>query len=485
MIVVPFCNPFMPATCAGVIVDGVQAPGAVRDSMVDALLDGLADATKDAIQWVAGLLTSWTLIPSNDLCPTSGSDPGQWATDWVAQCNGAAGPAQQLRGFMLPITILVLVGGLVWQGITIVISRKGAPLLQAVRGVWNTALWGSVGVAGTHLVLKAGDSYSTWLLNEAIFKESNEPPNEAMSAALGTLLLPGTEVAPFVMILVGVIVILAAVAQTILMVFREGAVVILAGLLQLAAAGSITRGTSQWLHKTLGWSLALALYKPAAVSVYATSFVMMRGNGRDWLMGLGMLALSVIALPALMKFFTVFTGGVASGGGGLGMAGAGAAAGLHAASSIRGAAGGHSAGDHARYMDSRGPGNGGGNSPTGAMPTPSAPSPTSGSGWGTTGGAPTVISGNATAGGMPGPVTPTTTVPTGSGATASGGGSAAASGGAAAGGGTAAAGAAGAATGPAAPVVIGTVLAAQAGAAAAKAGANTASSAMWDGSTPS
>ncbi|WBC08913.1 hypothetical protein [Micromonospora sp. WMMA1947] len=444
------------------------------------ILDGLAGAVREAIQWVAALLTSWTLVPSNSLCPTSGSDPGQWAADWVVQCNDAAGPAQQLRGFMLPITILVLVGGLVWQGITIVISRKGEPLLQAVRGVWNTALWGSIGVAGTHLVLKAGDSYSMWLLDEAIFKDSDKPPNEAMSAALGGLLLPGAAVAPFVMILVGVVVILAAVAQTILMVFREGSVVILAGLLQLAAAGSVTRGTTQWLHKTLGWSLALALYKPAAVSVYATSFVMMRGNGRDWLMGLGMLALSVIALPALMKFFTTFTGGVTSGGGGLGMAGAGAAAGLHAASSVRGAIGGHSAGDHARYLDSRGPGSGegGGNGPTGAMPATSAPSPTGGPGGGATGSTPKVVNGNAASGGPPGPVTPATTVPAGTGAAASTGGSAAA------GSGTAAAGAAGAATGPVAPVVIGAALVAQAGVTAAKAGANAAGSAMREGSSP-
>ena len=79
---------------------------------------------------------------------------------------------------MLPITILLLVCGLIWQGITIVITRKGEPLLQAVRGIWNTALWGSVGVAGTHLVLKVGDSYSMWLLNEAIFKDSTSPPTK-------------------------------------------------------------------------------------------------------------------------------------------------------------------------------------------------------------------------------------------------------------------------------------------------------------------
>lgn len=464
----PLCNPFLPATCSGVIVGGVNPGATVRDSMVNGILDGLANAVREGIEWVAGLLTSWTLIPSNNLCPTNGSDPGRWASDWMAQCNSAAGPAQQLRGFMLPLTILVLVGGLVWQGITIVVSRRGEPLLQAVRGVWNTALWGSIGVAGTHLVLKAGDSYSMWLLNEAIFKESNKPPNEAMTTALGGVLLPGAAVAPFVMILVGVVVILAAVVQTILMVFREGSVVILAGLLQLAAAGSVTRGTSQWLHKTLGWSLALALYKPAAVSVYATSFVMMRGNGRDWLMGLGMLALSVIALPALMKFFTTFTGGVAPAGGGLGMAGAGAAAGLHAASSVRGAVGGHNAGDHARYLDSRGPGSGGGGGPSGAVTVPSAPAPTSGSG-GTSGSAPKV---------MTGPATSAATGPASSGTAATASGSAAT-------GGMAGAGAAGAATGPAAPVVIGTVLAAQAGTAAAKAGANTAGSAMRDGSSPS
>ncbi|WP_327652043.1 hypothetical protein [Micromonospora aurantiaca] len=472
----PLCNPFLPATCSGVIVGGVNPGASVRDSMVNGILDGLANAVREGIEWVAGLLTSWTLIPSNNLCPTNGSDPGRWASDWMAQCNSAGGPAQQLRGFMLPLTILVLVGGLVWQGITIVVSRRGEPLLQAVRGVWNTALWGSIGVAGTHLVLKAGDSYSMWLLSEAIFKESNKPPNEAMTTALGGVLLPGAAVAPFVMILVGVVVILAAVVQTILMVFREGSVVILAGLLQLAAAGSVTRGTSQWLHKTLGWSLALALYKPAAVSVYATSFVMMRGNGRDWLMGLGMLALSVIALPALMKFFTTFTGGVASAGGGLGMAGAGAAAGLHAASSVRGAVGGHSARDHARYLDSQGPGSGGGGGPSGAATVPSAPAPTSGSG-GTSGSAPKVMNGTVT-GSSTGPVTPAATGPVSAGATASAGGSAAA-------GGMAGAGAAGAATGPAAPVVIGTVLATQAGTAAAKGVAHTAGSAMRDGSSPS
>jgi hypothetical protein len=257
---------------------------------------------------------------------------------------------------------------------------------------------------------------------------------------------------------------IAALVQVVLMVFREGAIVILAGMLQLSAAGTVTRGTNGMFSKTLSWGLSLALYKPAAASVYATAWLMMgRGTGRDWIVGIGMIALSIVALPAMNKFFTSIIGHTsAGGGGGLAMAASGASAGMHAASSLR-AAGGNSASEHARYMDSRGPGSNtssGNGGPTGAAPT-TGPGPV-GTAAKT---APAASSTGAAAG----------TATTG---TAAAGG-AAASGGAAATAGTAAA---GAATGPAAPIVIGTVLAAKAATGAAKSAANTAGSAMQKGS---
>jgi hypothetical protein len=476
------CNPFTPATCTtvvGKIVDSITGiPGQVAGSVVDGILGGLATAVGEAIRWMAQLLASWVLIPSTDLCPGRGdrgfmrrttdffsgvqpAEPG--AGDWVRLCNEAMGPAQQLRGFMFPLTLILLVAGLTWQGIQMVVSRKGEPLLQAVKGVWNAALWGVIGIAGTQLVLRAGDSYSRWVLQQTIY--GGEPPvkPDAMGKALGAMMLPAKSVAPFVMILIGLILLIAALVQVVLMVFREGAIVILAGMLQLSAAGTVTRGTNGMFSKTLSWSLSLAMYKPAAASVYAVAWMMMgRGTGRDWIVGLGMFALSIVALPAMNKFFTAIIGHTsAGGGGGLAMAASGAAGGMHAASSLR-AAGGNSASEHARYMDSRGPGSNGGGSggPTGAAPT-TGPGPV-GAAAKT---APAASSTGAAAGGAT------------AGTAAAGG--AAASGGAAATAGTAAA---GAATGPAAPIVIGAAMATKAATGAAQAAANTASSAMQKGS---
>src|SRR6476620_7472251 len=140
-------------------------------------------------------------------------------------------------------------------------------------------------------------------------------------------------------------------AQIILMIFQEGSVVILAGLLQLAAAGTFTRLTSGWLPRITGWMLALVCYKPIAASVYATAFALMGADGmRNSLMGLAVMILALFAMPALMKFFNWTTGTLTQASSTLGMLGSAAAASVHAASSLRGM-GGYRPSDHATYMD--------------------------------------------------------------------------------------------------------------------------------------
>jgi hypothetical protein len=108
--------------------------------------------------------------------------------------------------------------------------------------------------------------------------------------------------------------------QAILMLFRQAALLILAGVLPLAAAGSIAPMTRTWVRKVAAWMLALICYKPAAAAVYATAFTMV-GSGRSprtVLMGFVMMLLSVLMLPALLKFFTWTTGSIGSPGGGAG-----------------------------------------------------------------------------------------------------------------------------------------------------------------------
>ena len=131
------------------------------------------------------------------------------------------------------------------------------------------------------------------------------------------MVLGGTA-APAVVLVFGVVAIILALVQAVLMLFRQAALIVLAGVLPLAAAGSIAPMTRAWVRKVTAWMLALICYKPAAAAVYATAFTMIGSGGtaRTALMGFAMLALSVVMLPALMKFFTWTTGSIAGGGGG-------------------------------------------------------------------------------------------------------------------------------------------------------------------------
>src|SRR6266511_1186391 len=476
------CSPFDPLSCGDAISKGIGrawdaftgaaggVAGQVAQSGFEALFGWMADGLQAGVKSLAILLAGWILVPSTEVCPGSSSRTG----NWVAQCAHSASPAAQLRGWTLPLTVLIAVAGITWQGITMAVTRKGEPLLQAIRGTWNTALWGAVGIAATQLALRAGDDYSFWILKQAIFGDSPNPV-DTMGSKIGDMAAPEAGIALIVLILLDIPILFGTLLQILLMIFREGSVVILAGMLQLAAAGTFTRATSGWLQKVLAWMLALVAYKPIAATVYATGFLLMGASGmRNFVMGLAVMALSIIAMPALMKFFNWTVGSVGGGGGGPGMLGAAGAAGMHAAASLRGV-GGYSAADHSRYMEQHGPsGNTGSPSGSGStQPGPLPTAPSSAAPAGAPGAASTSTAGAATSATSTAGATSTAATSTGA-ATAAG---TAGSTGAAAGGATTAAAGGAAATGVGIPVAVG-IVAAQGAAQAAKQAAGAAGDAM-------
>jgi len=196
--------------------------------------------------------------------------------------------------------------------------------------------------------------------------------------------------------------------QAMLMLFRQGALVILAGTLPLAAAGTLTPATRPWFRKTTGWMLALIFYKPAAAAVYATAFTMI-GTGKDprsVLMGFTMVYLSLLALPALMRFFTWTTGHVAdsSGGGGFLQTALQGAVAVGALRGMSGGAGGSGPVEQARMVSARlgpaGSGPAGASSPgagarPGASPGAGAPAAAPGTAAGSAAAAPATRAGAA------------------------------------------------------------------------------------------
>ena len=319
-----------PACLAGHAITG--AVGAVAGAAA-------GQATSDALSGIAAAIESGVAFTVSN------------STDWWVRLPspGLAGdPAvARLQQWMFPFSAAVAVLGMIIAGAKMALTRKASPLVDAGSGLVTIAATAATGVLLPSLLLKAGDAWSDWVLNASTGGQ--------FGARLTSLLVPEGGTAPAVVVVFGIIAIIISAAQAILMLFRQGALVILAGLLPLAAAGTLTPATRPWFRKTTGWMLALIFYKPAAAAVYATAFTLTgTGQGlRTVLTGFAMVVMSLLALPVLMRFFTWTTGTVAdsaAGGGVLQTALSGAAA----VGALRGpAAGPGSAAGQARMMSAR------------------------------------------------------------------------------------------------------------------------------------
>ena len=282
------------------------------------MLSGIAQAVTDGVKWiVTNTATWWLRIPS----PSLSGEPAITA----------------IQHWLLPVTAAVAVAGIIAAGARMALTRRANPLLDVTGGLLTLAAASTLGLAAATLLLKAGDAWSAWVLQASTGGQ--------FTHRLTLLLTLGGGAAPAAVLVFGVIAIVLSLVQAVLMLFRQAALIILAGVLPLAAAGSIAPLTRAWVRKVSAWMLALICYKPAAAAVYATAFTMIGSGGspETMLMGFVMLLLSVLTLPALMKFFTWTTGTIAGSGGGGQLLGA-ATVGAIAVGAMRGYGGGLSPG---------------------------------------------------------------------------------------------------------------------------------------------
>ncbi|WP_067466182.1 hypothetical protein [Actinomadura macra] len=330
------CSPVMdPACVQPVDNDGGGNPfgPALPDvpSMIGGhVLDEAAKSFQAAVGWLISNTASWWVqTPSPDL-----------------EGEPAIGYLQLL---VRPLTIAVAMLALLAVAARMALSRKAVPLVDAGRGLVVLAVVTVIGTLVPNLLLQWGDQWCGWVL------DASAHGGFAMRMAQ-IVTVPSGVPAALVLILC-LIALVIGIIQALLLLFRGAALIILAGLLPLAAAGVITTSTRSWFTRVAGWMLALIFYKPAAAAVYATAFTLV-GNGKDLhavLMGFAMMLISLIAFPVLLKFFTWTTGGseTATGGGVLGalMGSAAAVGALRGYGGGSGGGGSSSAGQHADYLN--------------------------------------------------------------------------------------------------------------------------------------
>lgn len=314
-----------PLCVAGQLIGlGKGAASAAAGAVASDALSSIASAISSGVAWVtANSVSWWVKLPSPDL---------------------TAEPAvNSLQQWMLPIAAAVAVFGVIVAGAKMALTRKANPLIDVGSGLATIAVTSAVGVLLPTLLLKAGDAWSDWVLQASTGGQ--------FGARLTALLSMTGLGAPAVVVVLGIVAIVLSALQALLMLFRQGALVVLAGALPLAAAGTLTPATRPWFKKVTGWMLALIFYKPCAAAVYAAAFTM-AGTGTNLttvLAGFAMIALSLVALPALMRFFTWTTGQVEnSSGGGFMQTALSSVTAIGAMRGYSGGAGGAGAADQAR-----------------------------------------------------------------------------------------------------------------------------------------
>ena len=384
-----------------------------KTGILRALFDGISQGLEKMLVLVGDMVIS----------PPSFTSEHQSNAQWLAS------QTEYLTGILAVVSLMI--GGmmLMWQ-------RKAEPLKDILAMLIRLILISAGGVSLVALLSQASDEWSAWMLDAATAGSFNDT-----LIALFALNPFSVHSGILMAILFGLLAIIAGAIQVVLFMIRQPFLILMVGLWPLSAAATNTDWGRQWFSKLTGWIAAFLLYKPAVAIIFALGLKMMKPDTSDtadgmlnFIQGLLLIGMSMVALPALVKFIVPSTASLGSGGGG----GAAAAVGGMAAMKVASGSGGGGA---------RGAGSSAGSQGT-------SPSGASGAGAGSSGGASGAGAGEVGAGAS-------------TGASASAGAAGSAGGGAASGG-------AAAAAGPAAPVVLAAGAVAQTAASMAQGAADSA-----------
>src|SRR5688500_3494431 len=235
--------------------------------LADDAISNLAKAIMEGMsQMVTTLSTFWVSMPTVNLISEDRTGP----SPVVSTVNS------ELTTWTLALAVLaVIIGGMrmIWE-------QRGAPLKDLLRSLITLTLVSGIGLGVISILVIAADAFSA-----AIIDRSTDGKGFAQS--MNVLVMTGqTEVGVFILIVLGLIGLIASLAQIVLMVVRSGMLVILAGILPTTAAFTNTEMGQQWFQKAVGWTIAFILYKPAAAIVYSVAFLLMgNSSGQDALVG--------------------------------------------------------------------------------------------------------------------------------------------------------------------------------------------------------
>ena len=256
---------------------------------VSGLIQGVTEAVKQVGTW-------WLSIPAPVLEGATGDSPAQRVMTYTHALVPIIGVLSLL--FLLP---------------TIAKQRDRDSVLSGAFGFVRVIFFSGAGLGAIALLLQFGDVASPWLVQNisgGTFEDGIGQLTGGTSAVVS-----GESVGILVCLVILLpLAIIGALLNMMFVIFSYGMIVVIAGLLPLAAAASFTEKGNHQLKKIIGWIVALVLFKPVAAVIYGVGIAMMRGitggvtgdqpGGQtvmQMLYGVVIIGAASLALPALLR----------------------------------------------------------------------------------------------------------------------------------------------------------------------------------------
>ncbi|MFD4431364.1 hypothetical protein [Nocardia sp. NPDC058497] len=286
----------------------VGAAGAVRDSVIDGLAADLIESLVVALRIV---MAWWTTFPSPELSTVSGRPAPVLA---------------QIREYTSGLQVVLLTAGIMFAAARLALAKRGAvageaqeSFLMLARAIFGALTFGALITVAT----TAGDEFASWV----IFDVTNNDLDTAVSRIADPKIM--ANLGPGILLVLGVLGVISLLVQMVMLVVRQALLVVVVAVIPMAAAASGTGPGSQAYKRLVAWSLAFVLWKPVGALVYAIAFTVTGGSDQTdppmVLLGVILMVMSVVVLPALIRLIAPAVATLGGGGGAASvLAGAGA-----------------------------------------------------------------------------------------------------------------------------------------------------------------
>lgn len=220
----------------------------------------------------------------------------EWADFNTIPVTDQSGALPEIRNSTAWLVGFIAVASILVVGVRMVLERDGRSAGHLGRSLAILVLVSAGGTLVVQTLVEASDAYSAWIVTQAADKEFEAD----LTRMFATILTSGGS---GFMLVMAFLTLVSAVVQAILLLLRGAALVLLTGLLPLAAAAGLTESGARIRSKYFKWLLAFLLFKPAAATIYAFAFWLISKSPDDksQLAGLCLFVVAICALPALLR----------------------------------------------------------------------------------------------------------------------------------------------------------------------------------------